>query len=251
MAMPEMQHASDSKHCRRCGAAYSYEAIYLGHLGRYRCPYCGQERPCTDGRAAEQITLDGTRGASFQLRTPDRSRSRSSCRSRASTTSTTRWEQRRCASSSSASPSTVVDGLAGVTAAFGRAERVRIGAHRAVDPAGQEPGRGQRDPAHASARARRARRARDPQRPHRRRPGRLLDMGRGLRAAGRRRRPGHVRWHARGRARSAPEVRRRRRRSASASWQTCRRRSTRPWRRLPRRRLFVLPTYTALLELAR
>ena len=25
--------------------AYVYEAIYLGHLGRYRCPNCGRERP--------------------------------------------------------------------------------------------------------------------------------------------------------------------------------------------------------------
>ena len=45
VAIPEMQHASDSKHCRRCGAAYVYDAIYLGHLGRYYCPSCGQARP--------------------------------------------------------------------------------------------------------------------------------------------------------------------------------------------------------------
>jgi UDP-N-acetylmuramyl tripeptide synthase len=69
MALPEMQHASDSKHCRRCGAAYSYEAIYLGHLGRYRCPSCGQERPAPSV-AAERIELDGTRAARFRLRTP-------------------------------------------------------------------------------------------------------------------------------------------------------------------------------------
>jgi len=70
VAMPEMQHASDSKHCRRCGTAYVYDAIYLGHLGRYRCPACGQHRP-TPSVAAEQIRLEGTRGASFRLRTPD------------------------------------------------------------------------------------------------------------------------------------------------------------------------------------
>ena len=40
VAIPEMQHASDSKHCRRCGAAYVYDAIYMGHLGLYRCPSC-------------------------------------------------------------------------------------------------------------------------------------------------------------------------------------------------------------------
>jgi UDP-N-acetylmuramyl tripeptide synthase len=68
VAVPEMQHASDSKHCRRCGAAYVYEAIYLGHLGRYSCPSCGQRRP-EPAVAAEQIELEGTRAARFTLRT--------------------------------------------------------------------------------------------------------------------------------------------------------------------------------------
>ncbi len=70
VALPEMQHASDSKHCRRCGAAYVYDAVYLGHLGRYRCPNCGQHRP-TPEVAAESILLDGTRAASFMLRAPE------------------------------------------------------------------------------------------------------------------------------------------------------------------------------------
>jgi lipid II isoglutaminyl synthase (glutamine-hydrolysing) len=69
VALPAMQHASDSKHCRRCGAAYHYERVYLGHLGRYRCPACGQERPAPTV-AAEQIELRGTRSARFVLRTP-------------------------------------------------------------------------------------------------------------------------------------------------------------------------------------
>jgi UDP-N-acetylmuramyl tripeptide synthase len=69
VALPEMQHASDSKHCRRCGAAYRYEAVYLGHLGRYRCPRCGQQRPAPQV-AAERVQLQGTRSARFQLRTP-------------------------------------------------------------------------------------------------------------------------------------------------------------------------------------
>jgi lipid II isoglutaminyl synthase (glutamine-hydrolysing) len=69
VAMPEMQHASDSKHCRRCGGAYVYDVVYLGHLGRYRCPVCGRERPAP-AVAAERISLDGTRGAEFELVTP-------------------------------------------------------------------------------------------------------------------------------------------------------------------------------------
>jgi UDP-N-acetylmuramyl tripeptide synthase len=69
MATAEMQHASDSKHCRRCGAAYSYQAIYLGHLGVYSCPSCGQRRPDPEVSARE-IELQGTTGASFELHTP-------------------------------------------------------------------------------------------------------------------------------------------------------------------------------------
>jgi UDP-N-acetylmuramyl tripeptide synthase len=64
-----MQHASDSKHCRRCGAAYSYQAIYLGHLGVYSCPSCGQRRPDPEV-SARKIELQGTTGASFELHTP-------------------------------------------------------------------------------------------------------------------------------------------------------------------------------------
>jgi UDP-N-acetylmuramyl tripeptide synthase len=67
MALAQMQHAADSKHCRRCGHAYVYEAIYLGHLGRYHCPQCGARRPCPDV-VAEQVRLNGTRDATFALR---------------------------------------------------------------------------------------------------------------------------------------------------------------------------------------
>ena len=45
----ELQHAADSKHCRRCGHPYAYEAIYLAHLGRYACPNCGAA-PARAGR---------------------------------------------------------------------------------------------------------------------------------------------------------------------------------------------------------
>ena len=51
---------------------------------------------------------------------------------------------------------------------------------RDLDPAGQEPGGRERGPAHARARGRRARPLRRPQRPHRRRPRRLVGVGRRL-----------------------------------------------------------------------
>ena len=68
-ALPGMQHAADSKHCRNCGAPYRYEAIYLGHLGRYRCPNCGRERPQPEV-AASAVALDGMRGSRVTLQTP-------------------------------------------------------------------------------------------------------------------------------------------------------------------------------------
>ncbi|HKE78027.1 MAG TPA: MurT ligase domain-containing protein [Solirubrobacteraceae bacterium] len=70
MALPAMQHAADATHCRRCGAPYIYDAVYLGHLGRYHCDNCGASRP-EPSVAATDIVLDGVRGARFRLRTPD------------------------------------------------------------------------------------------------------------------------------------------------------------------------------------
>ncbi len=69
VALANMQHAADSKHCRRCGAPYRYEAVFLGHLGHYSCPNCGARRPEPEVRAQE-IVLRGTRAASFRLATP-------------------------------------------------------------------------------------------------------------------------------------------------------------------------------------
>jgi UDP-N-acetylmuramyl tripeptide synthase len=68
-ALPGMQHAADSKHCRNCGHAYEYEAIYLGHMGRYRCPNCGRARPEAQV-AATRVTLEGMEGSRVELRTP-------------------------------------------------------------------------------------------------------------------------------------------------------------------------------------
>jgi lipid II isoglutaminyl synthase (glutamine-hydrolysing) len=69
LALDGMAHAADAKHCRRCGAPYVFEAIYLGHLGRYRCPSCGRSRP-TPAVSASDVRLQGVRSARFTLRTP-------------------------------------------------------------------------------------------------------------------------------------------------------------------------------------
>jgi len=64
-----LSHAADSKRCVSCGAPYLYAAVYVGHLGDYRCPVCGNARLSLDLRATE-IELRGLEGSAFTLRTP-------------------------------------------------------------------------------------------------------------------------------------------------------------------------------------
>lgn len=68
-ALPELQHAFDAKHCRRCGHPYAYERAFVGHLGHYSCPHCGAERPRPDV-AATEIALDGIAGSRVAVATP-------------------------------------------------------------------------------------------------------------------------------------------------------------------------------------
>jgi UDP-N-acetylmuramyl tripeptide synthase len=68
-ALPELQHAFDAKHCRRCGHPYAYERAFVGHLGHYSCPSCGAERPAPEV-AATRIELRGMEGSSMTVATP-------------------------------------------------------------------------------------------------------------------------------------------------------------------------------------
>ena len=68
-ALPELQHAHDAKHCRRCGAPYAYERAFVGHLGHYACPNCGADRPQPDV-VATRIELHGMEGSRVDITTP-------------------------------------------------------------------------------------------------------------------------------------------------------------------------------------
>jgi UDP-N-acetylmuramyl tripeptide synthase len=68
-ALPELQHAHDAKHCRRCGAPYAYERAFVGHLGHYTCPNCEADRPQPDV-AATAVELHGMSGSRVTVRTP-------------------------------------------------------------------------------------------------------------------------------------------------------------------------------------
>jgi UDP-N-acetylmuramyl tripeptide synthase len=69
-ALPQLQHAHDAKHCRRCGAPYVYERAFVGHLGHYTCPNCGADRPRPDV-VATRIELHGMKGSRVDITTPE------------------------------------------------------------------------------------------------------------------------------------------------------------------------------------
>jgi UDP-N-acetylmuramyl tripeptide synthase len=69
-ALPQLQHAHDAKHCRRCGAPYAYDRAFVGHLGHYSCPNCNADRPMPDV-AATEVELRGMSGSRLRVRTPE------------------------------------------------------------------------------------------------------------------------------------------------------------------------------------
>jgi len=124
-ARTSLQHAADSKYCVRCGTPYEYAAVYVGHLGDYRCPACGHSRPRLNV-VAREIALDGLESVSFSLVTP-------------SGTQTVRlgvpglynvYNALAAASlalSLGAALEEIVSGLESFSAAFGRFERITVG----------------------------------------------------------------------------------------------------------------------------
>jgi len=124
LALPGLQHAADSKTCRNCGHAYTYEAAFLAHLGRYRCSNCGRERP-RPVVAARSVELLGMSGSRIELNTPQ------------GTTSVTfplpgvynvynALSAAAAALELGATLEHVREGLETVSAAFGRTERLRV-----------------------------------------------------------------------------------------------------------------------------
>jgi lipid II isoglutaminyl synthase (glutamine-hydrolysing) len=62
-----VQHMADSQFCQRCGTAYVYDAVFYGHVGHYHCPKCGLQRP-TPTVQLQRLTLDGTAGSILAVR---------------------------------------------------------------------------------------------------------------------------------------------------------------------------------------
>ena len=70
VALDDRDEAADSTFCVHCGAAYDYDAVYLGHLGSYRCPRGDHERGALQF-AARAIRPRGLEGTAFRVDGPD------------------------------------------------------------------------------------------------------------------------------------------------------------------------------------
>ncbi len=70
VAAAALPHAADSTRCRGCGSPLTYEAVWVGHVGNWRCGGCGLHRPVPDV-AVMEARLDGARGSHPLVRTPE------------------------------------------------------------------------------------------------------------------------------------------------------------------------------------
>jgi UDP-N-acetylmuramyl tripeptide synthase len=124
-ALPSLEHAFDAKHCRRCGHMYRYHAAYLGHLGDYECPNCGNRRPAPDV-LARRVELDGMKGSRVSVETPQGTMDLSlplpglyNVYNALAATA--------CCLQAGISLGQIEAGLESVAAAFGRAETIEVG----------------------------------------------------------------------------------------------------------------------------
>jgi UDP-N-acetylmuramyl tripeptide synthase len=124
LALASMEHASDARRCRRCGSPYCFDVIYLGHLGRYRCPECGQARPPATV-IARHVELEGVRAARFELVTPA-GEARVSLELPGLYNVYNALAAAALATAMGVPLADIERGLAGVRAAFGRAETVTL-----------------------------------------------------------------------------------------------------------------------------
>jgi lipid II isoglutaminyl synthase (glutamine-hydrolysing) len=64
----ELSHSADAKFCPRCGSPFVFEGVYFGHVGHYRCPRGDFSRPPPDVKATS-VVIDGMEG--MRLRVTD------------------------------------------------------------------------------------------------------------------------------------------------------------------------------------
>ncbi|MGO8957964.1 MAG: MurT ligase domain-containing protein [Streptosporangiaceae bacterium] len=125
-----LEHAADSRRCPKCAHDLLYELSFYAHIGHYACTECGWRRP--DPRfAAWKVQLRGVEGSQSQVTTPAGDRLfqvplpglYNVCNALAAAAA---------ASCLGINPEFVQTAAQETAGAFGRFERVKIGAKQAV-----------------------------------------------------------------------------------------------------------------------
>ncbi|MDE0699943.1 MAG: DUF1727 domain-containing protein [Acidimicrobiaceae bacterium] len=134
-----LPHAADNTNCRRCDSPLHYQMITIGHLGQWACPACGLIRPQPDliasnvefeGMDGQQIAMSTASGPiDVSLRLPGLPNAYNAVAAVAT------------AIAVGITPTTISAALAERGAAFGRAEHINVGTRRvttllAKNPAG-------------------------------------------------------------------------------------------------------------------
>lgn len=134
-----LPHAADTTDCRRCGAPLHYDMVTIAHLGRWSCPECESARAFPDVRAT-RVELHGLDGQRLSIATPQ-GPMEVSLRLPGMHNSYNALAATATASALALDPQSIGPALAKREAAFGRAERTQVGSTRvttllAKNPAG-------------------------------------------------------------------------------------------------------------------
>ena len=205
---PTLQHAADSTFCLRLRRARTSTPPPTSVTSATTAARNGHAARLPLDVAAREIDLHGLDGQRVHARGAAAGARGSGSRCPGSTTSTTRPRRSRSRARSAPRPRRSPSGL---RALHGRVRPLRADPGRrpaAADAPDQEPGRRERGGADAARRLSPTPRGRRAQRRDRRRPRRLVDLGRRLRAAARRPRPRGRHRRPRGRARAPLRLRR-------------------------------------------
>ena len=117
----ETEHAADATWCPACGVDYHYATCFYGHIGHFSCPSCGRARPQPHVRALRVERL-GFSGTSLDLALPTERLS-----IRLGLPGTYNVYNGLAATAAAVAlglePGLIKDALEGTTAAFGRVEK--------------------------------------------------------------------------------------------------------------------------------
>ncbi len=121
----EKERDAESPPCPNCGEQLAYTVTYYAHLGNYRCPACGWARPRPEVRL-QRLRSEGSRGYALEMGTPQ-----GTIRAKLPVPGFYNVYNALAATAlvqiCGVEPGLIVRGLEGFAASFGRMERLRVG----------------------------------------------------------------------------------------------------------------------------